>query len=518
MKFTKFFFIAIIIFFTITSNNSFGQLHDYSLKGGIQGFGLLPDMDFANDDIQASYLARAFLRIKVIDLIDLEVGAGFGMLAGDDPLNNYWETYIIPADVRFLVSPLKSNSLNPYVYGGIGYMKWEVNDKPSTIFSTPLISDENGLDFYIPLGLGIEIKLTNSLSLDLSGGYNHSFTDDINYYNNVDRLSSPGKYANDGFWNVGVGLVFTGEVGSSDYDLDGLTLKQEKEIGTNPDLNDSDGDGLIDGLEINQYKTDPLVADSDGDGLSDNDEIKNYTTNPNVSDTDKDGISDGKEITELNTDPLRADTDYDGIQDNDEITITKTDPTKSDSDNDGLKDGDEKSKYKTSPILSDTDRDGISDGEEVLKYNTNPILADTDKGTVDDKTEIDRGSNPLNPEDDIILDIKEPIVLDGVTFETGSAELTPESEIMLQRVLNTLNAYPNIRVEVRGYTDNIGSALSNLRLSQKRANSVRYWILKKGIDKKRIIAKGFGEDNPIASNKTKEGRRLNRRIEFVKVK
>jgi outer membrane protein OmpA-like peptidoglycan-associated protein len=513
----KNFFLALILLIGTTFNASYGQLHDYKIKGGLQGFGLLPDMEFANDDIKASYLGRAFLRIKIVDLIDLELGAGYGMLAGDDPVNDYWESRIIPADLKILISPFNIKSVNPYCYSGIGFMKWEVTDEPSTTYSTPEVSDKDGFDFYIPIGIGAEVKLTNSLLLDISGGYNHSFTDDLNYYNSIDRTNSPGKSANDGFWNIGIGLVFTGEAGSSDYDLDGLTLTQEEDLGTNPDNSDSDGDGLVDGLEFNQYKTDPLKTDSDGDGLSDNDEVKNFTTNPNNIDTDKDGISDGAEVNEYETDPLREDTDFDGISDKNEIENSKTSPVKSDSDGDGLKDGDEINKYNTSPINSDSDNDGISDGDEVLKYNTNPSQADTDNGTVDDKTEIDRGSNPLNPDDDIILDIKKPMILDGVTFGTGSAELTPESEVMLLRVLNTFNAYPDLKVEIRGFTDNVGRASSNLNLSQKRANSVRYWILKKGIDAERVIAKGYGENNPIADNSTDEGRRLNRRIEFVKI-
>ena len=119
-----------------------------------------------------------------------------------------------------------------------------------------------------------------------------------------------------------------------------------------------------------------------------------------------------------------------------------------------------------------------------------------------------------------MLEIKSnaPIVLSGVTFATGKSDLTPESETVLEKAYNTLIAYPNMKVEIRGYTDNVGRASSNKRLSQRRANSVKDWLVSKGIDENRIKAVGLGEANPIADNKTKEGRRLNRRIEFVKVK
>jgi outer membrane protein OmpA-like peptidoglycan-associated protein len=165
----------------------------------------------------------------------------------------------------------------------------------------------------------------------------------------------------------------------------------------------------------------------------------------------------------------------------------------------------------------DSDEDGLEDGDEVLKYNTNPSKADTDGGSADDKVEIERGTNPLNPEDDVILDIEAPVILEGVTFASGSSTLSPESEKMLLQVLNTLNAYPEMRVEIRGYTDNVGSASNNQALSQRRANAVRYWILNKGVSADRVVAKGYGENNPIADNKTKEGRRLNRRIEFSRI-
>ncbi|MEE9432162.1 MAG: OmpA family protein, partial [Melioribacteraceae bacterium] len=359
-----------------------------------------------------------------------------------------------------------------------------------------------------------EVKLTNGLMLDLSAGYSFLFTDDLNYYNNKD---SKGKGANDGYWAFGLGLIYSGESGNSDSDSDGLTKNQELELGTNPDVSDTDGDGILDGLELHQYKTNPLEADSDGDGLNDFVEIRDYKTNPNIKDTDEDNLSDGQEVNELKTDPLRSDTDFDGLSDDVEFYTTKTNPSKADTDSDGLNDGEEIERHKSSPTNPDTDEDGLSDGDEVLKYNTKPTIADTDGGGESDKTEVDRGTNPLNPEDDIILDISSPIVLDGVTFATSSSQLTPESERMLIQVLNTLNAHSDLIVEIRGYTDNIGNASSNLQLSQRRANSVRFWIINKGIAANRVSARGYGEQNPIASNSTKEGRRLNRRIEFVKV-
>ena len=73
-------------------------------------------------------------------------------------------------------------------------------------------------------------------------------------------------------------------------------------------------------------------------------------------------------------------------------------------------------------------------------------------------------------------------------------------------------------MEIRGYTDNTGKKTANMKLSQSRAESVKAWLVKKGIAADRITARGYGPDNPIADNKTKEGRAQNRRIEFFRVK
>ena len=75
-------------------------------------------------------------------------------------------------------------------------------------------------------------------------------------------------------------------------------------------------------------------------------------------------------------------------------------------------------------------------------------------------------------------------------------------------------AYPEVRVEIQGFTDSVGKASSNLALSQKRAESVRQYLINAGLDRARLTASGFGEENPVSSNGTASGRSENRRIEF----
>jgi outer membrane protein OmpA-like peptidoglycan-associated protein len=214
---------------------------------------------------------------------------------------------------------------------------------------------------------------------------------------------------------------------------------------------------------------------------------------------------------------LKTDTDGDGLSDSEEIMKYLTNPIKADTDGDGLKDGEEVSKYKTDPLKTDTDSDALNDNEEVMTHKTDPLKADTDGGTVDDGTEVKRGTNPLDPADDVIK-IGVPIVLEGITFATNKYDITPESENVLASALKTLQTYPDILVEISGHTDNVGSNKSNQILSQNRAQSVKNWLVAKGIPADRITAIGYGEESPRVANDTSENKRMNRRIEFKRIK
>jgi outer membrane protein OmpA-like peptidoglycan-associated protein len=201
-----------------------------------------------------------------------------------------------------------------------------------------------------------------------------------------------------------------------------------------------------------------------------------------------------------------------------------TDPLKADTDGDGLTDGDEVLKYTTNPLKVDTDGDALNDGEEVQKYHTDPLKVDTDGGTISDGKEVANRTNPLDPSDDIPkpavapIEVGKAMVLKGIVFETSKAVIAPSSEATLSEALATLKENPEVVVEVRGYTDNVGNVASNKALSQRRAEAVKTWLVTKGIDAARVTAKGFGPENPIGDNATTEGRAMNRRIEFYRTK
>jgi len=110
--------------------------------------------------------------------------------------------------------------------------------------------------------------------------------------------------------------------------------------------------------------------------------------------------------------------------------------------------------------------------------------------------------------------IPKVIRLDGVTFEFNKTHLRPDAKTILTWVLGIMQKYPDMQVELAGYTDSIGSAAYNLKLSQKRAEAVKAYLVEKGIADSRIQAKGYGKENPVASNKTDDGREYNRRVEL----
>jgi len=105
-------------------------------------------------------------------------------------------------------------------------------------------------------------------------------------------------------------------------------------------------------------------------------------------------------------------------------------------------------------------------------------------------------------------------ILRNVYFEFGKYELLPTSYPALDELYEALVAKPNLIIEIAGHTDNIGKYEDNLILSQNRAEAVRKYLIKKGINPNRLIAKGYADTQPIASNDTEEGRSLNRRVEI----
>jgi len=136
-----------------------------------------------------------------------------------------------------------------------------------------------------------------------------------------------------------------------------------------------------------------------------------------------------------------------------------------------------------------------------------------------------RPTKPI-PKDQLISDKKEAspdqlviapnknIVLEHIVFETNKAELLPPSYPQLDQLFDYANSHTNAKINICGYTDSTGDEQKNIKLSEARAKAVADYLIGKGIDKDRITFAGYGSKNPVADNKTKEGKAKNRRVEF----
>ena len=110
---------------------------------------------------------------------------------------------------------------------------------------------------------------------------------------------------------------------------------------------------------------------------------------------------------------------------------------------------------------------------------------------------------------------KEKIVLRGVNFDFDKATIRPDAKVILDEAATILKRNPDVRVNVDGYTDSIGTKEYNQKLSERRAASVADYLGAQGVDRSRLTPRGFGMSNPVDTNKTKEGRAKNRRVELL---
>lgn len=255
-----------------------------------------------------------------------------------------------------------------------------------------------------------------------------------------------------------------------------------------PDL-DNDKDGI------------PDADDKCPDEAEDKDGFKDEDGCPDP-DNDADGITDLKdqcpgiaedfdsfEDTDGCPDP---DNDKDGVADSVDKCPNDVEDFDSFEDNDGCPD-------------SDNDKDGIPDLKDKCPDEPETFNNRDDEDGCPDSTK----KEPKMPKQQLLR---------GVKFRSGSPEMTFESHQFLEPIIKQLRKYPEVEIEVRGHSDSVGSYRKNMELSQLRAESVRRYIISKGIKPERIRAAGFGSSSPIADNRTAAGRAQNRRIEIVRIK
>jgi len=376
-----------------------------------------------------------------------------------------WRTFLFENSLETRLYLTMGKRIFPFFSIGMGLLRWDVRDYTN---GEALLSDGffygqslyNGIKTSATMhaGIGVEYRLAHHWSTRLSLRYSHIFDQ------RFDNLGTGD--INDRILRFGVSINYLG-------------TKQK----------DSDGDGIID-----RHDAAPLQAE-DFDGFQDEDGIPDY-------DNDQDGVPDSRDAEPLIPEDRDGFEDDDGIPDPDNdwdgIPDHLDQAPNEPEDFDGFQDEDGK------PDLDD-DSDGIADLLDQCKKE-----AETYNQYRDDDGCPDEVPPPLAARG-------ERLVLQGVNFAVGSADLTPDSYARLDQVYESLYLHPDLLVEIRGHTDSSGSDAINDALSLARAETVRKYLINKGIDSHRISAVGMGSKEPIADNASEAGRAKNRRIEFVRL-
>lgn len=257
--------------------------------------------------------------------------------------------------------------------------------------------------------------------------------------------------------------------------------------------------------------------DTDKDGVADKDDrcpdVAGVKSMKGCPDTDKDGVTDSLDLCpevagdkELNGCP---DTDKDGIVDSDDECPEVA----------GI------AKFNGCP---DSDGDGVADNKDdcpnekgFKQYNgcPEPIIEEAepiDPPTVTEPKQPKVTPQPTTPQPEEQNENKVlQEVYDNLEFETNSAVIRKESYKTLDNLVTLLNKKKNYLISVEGHTDNVGDPATNIVISRQRAAAVKKYLTDRGIKSDRIFTEGYGETKPIASNASAEGRRRNRRVEFL---
>lgn len=253
-----------------------------------------------------------------------------------------------------------------------------------------------------------------------------------------------------------------------------------------------------------------IEGDRDGDGNPDTtdkcpDVPENYNAVededgcPDDPDSDGDGVTDSRDQCTFEPEDLdgyldddgcpEPDNDLDGILDGaDKCPKDAEDPDGFD-DLDGCPD-------------KDNDNDGVMDVDDFCPNTPGP--------TGGDKPGCPKGSSL------VVVTAKEIRITQQIHFEFNKAVIKKESYPILDAVRDVLVGNPQITLEIQGHTDNVGQAPYNMKLSQSRADSVRQYLIGKGVPASRMTAKGYGMTQPIVPNNTEPNRALNRRVQFIR--
>lgn len=448
--------------------------------------GAFPELNGFNQDLESFGLSdiRVMPKLNLLNeedhAIDLGIGVSFVIPTGNN--DNYRSEGELMIQPELLVG--KSISDRFRLGLNVGY-RFRDDVVPSTTVNNINLSVTDELYAHVGAALNLTDRLAFNATTSVAtrGG-------DFLGQENINHLEVKGGIALD----LGPALLFaaagkgiTNGFGTPDWRaLGGLRFGPRKHVEEEP---------------VVEPVATPL--DSDGDGLMDDvDQCPNEPETFNEID-DEDGCPDAV-----------GDSDGDGIDDRSDQCPEQPEDVDTFQDDDGCPD-------------VDNDQDGIVDTKDQCPLEPGVALnlgcpdKDTDGDTVPDRLD----NCPNEPGDPSFSGCKEKQsvkiteggieLLDKVYFRTNKAAIRKVSFTLLKNVAQVINNHPEITsIDVEGHTDSQGRDKANKRLSQRRADSVVKFLKKEGVDVSRLNPIGYGEENPIDTNDTKDGRAANRRVEF----
>jgi len=462
------------------------QTQDRNWSFGVQGGVIQYNGDLGRDWYQTDKTMYGFGGISVsrylFEYVDINATFNRGTLGYDSSVTGFKSDFS-SASVNLRIKPLGSNYIiSPYVFGGIG----------AILFDNQLNFHKEKIDSALPTaGAGFNIRLSPSLTLNLQETF--MFT------NNDSRDGVVAGGSKEDFLLHSAGLTYNFGKGK-DSDNDGVSDSRDKCPDTPPNVAvdksgcpvDKDKDGVADYLDscpdVAGIATLNGCPDKDGDGVSDAEDrcpdVKGTIALKGCPDADGDGVSDlddkcpnSKAGSKVDASGCPMDNDKDGV----------TNDVDRCPDVAGI---------ESLMGCPDSDGDGVADIDD---------RCPTAKGTIENK-----GCPEIAKQDVVRINY----IGSKLFFESGSDKLKVASLSLLDELVKILNKYDAASLAIQGHTDSDGSDDFNQTLSQKRTDSVKKYLSSKGISESRLTATGFGETNPIASNKTSLGKAKNRRVEL----
>ncbi len=441
----------------------------YFYAGPVGGYATFRDALQLKDNLYVG----GRLGYQMAPWLGIEVAGGYVPTQLDTPAEpdlNFWH-----ASGNIVLSPWTGPHVTPYVFVGGGYDQFKFKEESDTDL---YLGDEDDIHYGTgEFGAGVRFWFNDMLGLVVEGrGIADIPKEDWLKTAKLDVIVA----------SAGITLAFGGA--PSDADGDGVSDRKDKCPGTPAGATvdaagcplDSDGDGVFDGLDRCAGTPKGATVDARGCPL----------------DGDGDGVYDG--LDQCAGTPKGATVDATGCP--------------SDSDGDGVYDGLDQcadtpkgATVDATGCPSDSDGDGVYDGLDKCPDTPAGLKVDADGCP----------PSPVRQRETELLDTG-LIRLHDINFETAKAEILPESRQALDVVGEVLSKWPQLKVEIGGHCDSRGSDAYNLALSRRRVSSVRTYLLQhfKKLEAAQLVAKGYGESQPLVQNTSPENMAQNRRVEF----